>query len=349
MTLDAFCSNLRGVGQGGADLPRAWLAQLYAGIRANEIKLKGECKTCGDSAAIVPALTAEAIRRLRHRLRHMMLLVLAVVRLQRLAAHSRAGSEPEVPSSIGRGIVRRSLLSKMLARSPRATPAKRAGMAEPAVGTGGLTRGLFASPASVHASAHASALASARHSYDIAASPPPFESGARGASGTPEALRKLSGISTALASSMPSPRLSRSMTWHGPGSRPRASTLPDTLTADASSSSPNGSVTPRGTSRPTASVLAVGALIKRSSSWSRRPRRPKGARPGQRVSSAADEPPRVMVHAASQAPPPHSQAPAAASDALPPALPGLSLASLRPRSGTFGEVPVERKGPDPSV
>ena len=42
MTLDAFCSNLRGVGEGGADLPRAWLASLYEGIKANEIKLKGE-------------------------------------------------------------------------------------------------------------------------------------------------------------------------------------------------------------------------------------------------------------------------------------------------------------------
>ena len=308
-----------------------------------------------------------------------MLLVLAVVRLQRLAAaRSKAGpgadSECGPSSSVGRGIVRRGLLAKLLARSPRGTASPRAtaqsprGNARPACdvsgpgGAGGYAspapRALFASPAYPRGTP-------ARHSYDSAT---PCEGGPGGgaasgidpvtpASAVTPALRKLSSIHTAFASSIPSPRLSRSMTWHGAGGRPRASTLPDGLTAEGA---PNGSLTPRGTSRrergdrsaaygDAASVVrsGVGALIKRSSSWSRRPRRPKGAKAGQRTSSEAiseaEEPPQAMVDA-SPAPTPTPQPPdAAASGALHLALPGPSLASLRPRSGTFGELPIERQ------
>ena len=113
MTLAAFCSNLRGVGTEGADLPSAWLAELYEGISKNEIKLKGECRTAGpgDSAAIIPGLTPETQRRMRRLLRATLLAVRAAVRIRRLVI---ATTNPVVPS-----IRRRSLLFvKVAALSP---------------------------------------------------------------------------------------------------------------------------------------------------------------------------------------------------------------------------------------
>ena len=98
MTLQGFTSNLRGQGPGGGDLPAAWLAQLYHGIARDEIRLKGDSKTSGASAAIVPGLTLEALRRLRAKWRVHALLVLATVRMRRLAAAREADAAAAPPS-----------------------------------------------------------------------------------------------------------------------------------------------------------------------------------------------------------------------------------------------------------
>ena len=100
MTLQGFTNNLRGQGPGGTDLPAGWLRQLYDGISRDEIKLKGDAKTNGASAAIVPGLSLEGLRRVQGRARAAALLVLAVVRMQRLAAARRAAAVSRMPEVI---------------------------------------------------------------------------------------------------------------------------------------------------------------------------------------------------------------------------------------------------------
>ena len=70
MTCDQFKSNLRGVGDAGADLPAAFLEDLYRGIAAEEIKLKAGDggKTGGFSAAIVRFLRLKLVPILGNRI-----------------------------------------------------------------------------------------------------------------------------------------------------------------------------------------------------------------------------------------------------------------------------------------
>ena len=100
MTLESFRSNLRGQGANGGDLPAEWLAQLYDGIAKNEIKLKGGGRTSGgDSAAIVPGLTMEALNRLRARFKAVVWLVVASLRMQRLAQEAKEEAEGSLTPS----------------------------------------------------------------------------------------------------------------------------------------------------------------------------------------------------------------------------------------------------------
>jgi len=101
MTLTQFKSNLRGVGEHGADLPSALLDTLYEAISKDEIKLKGDAKTAGSSAAIVPDLDDAHLRRLRSKFHSLRTVVNAVVRLQRLSRLSQSlgrASEQDTPS-----------------------------------------------------------------------------------------------------------------------------------------------------------------------------------------------------------------------------------------------------------
>lgn len=101
MTLAQFKSNLRGVGEHGADLPNVLLETLYEAISKDEIKLKGDAKTAGSSAAIVPDLDDAHLRRLRSKFHSLRTVVNAVVRLQRLSRLSQSlgtTSEEDAPS-----------------------------------------------------------------------------------------------------------------------------------------------------------------------------------------------------------------------------------------------------------
>lgn len=81
-------------------LPRLPLLR-YDGIARSEIKLKGDAKTVGASAAIVPDLDEAHLRRLRAKFRSLRTAVWTVVRLQRLSRLSANLRESSRESAVG--------------------------------------------------------------------------------------------------------------------------------------------------------------------------------------------------------------------------------------------------------